>query len=82
MSYRNPIEGAVFQRLRINVRVLRIATGLTLKKAAGRAGMHWRHWQRIEAGRINLTLMTLGRLAEALRVDVAVLLRDPEQQMH
>jgi transcriptional regulator with XRE-family HTH domain len=82
MSYRNPIKGAVFQRLRINVRVLRIAAGLTLKNAAGRAKMHWRHWQRIEAGGIDLTLMTLGRLAEALRVDVAVLLRDPEQQMH
>jgi hypothetical protein len=82
MSYRNPIKGAVCQRLRTNVRVLRIAAGLTLKMAAERAKMHWRHWQRIEAGRIDLTLMTLGRLAEALHVDVAVLLRDPEQQMH
>jgi hypothetical protein len=82
MTYRNPIKGAVFQHLHINVRGLRIAAGLTLKMAAGRAKMHWRHWQRIEAGGIDLTLITLARLAEALQVDVAVLLRDPKQQMN
>jgi transcriptional regulator with XRE-family HTH domain len=82
MAHHDPIEEAVFERLRINVRVLRIAAGLTLKKAAERAEMHWRHWQKIEAGAINLTLVTLVRLAKALQVDVAVLLRDPEQQLH
>ena len=38
--------------------------------------MHWRHWQKIEAGHTNLTLFTLVRVADALDVDPSELLRE------
>src|SRR5690242_8077144 len=65
------------QRLSINVRSLRNAALLTLKKSSERAEMHWRHWQKIEAGQVNITLQTLVRLAEVLDIDPADLLREP-----
>jgi len=39
--------------------------------------MHWRHWQKIEAGEVNVTLQTLVRLGESLNVDPSDLLREP-----
>jgi hypothetical protein len=39
--------------------------------------MHWRHWQKIEAGEVNATLQTLVRIADALHVDPVDLVRDP-----
>ena len=65
------------QRLSINVRSLRNGASLTLKKSSERAEMHWRHWQKIEAGQVNITLQTLVRLAEVLDIDPADLLREP-----
>jgi transcriptional regulator with XRE-family HTH domain len=82
MSHREPFEAALVQRFRTNVRALRLAAGLTLKKAAERAQMHWRHWQKIETGEIHVTLRTLVRLAQVLRVDVASLLGDPQPQLN
>jgi hypothetical protein len=62
--------------LGVNVRALRTAALLTVQSAARRAGMHWRHWQKIEAGEINATLFTLQRLAHALNVTPDELLRE------
>jgi DNA-binding Xre family transcriptional regulator len=70
-------EDVVRQRLSINVRTMRNAAALTLKKASERAEMHWRHWQKIEAGEVNVTLQTLVRLGDALDIDPADLLREP-----
>lgn len=39
--------------------------------------MHWRHWQKIEAAEVNITLLTLTRLGDALDLDPAELLREP-----
>ena len=66
-------------RLRTNVRSLRNAASLTLKKASERAEMHWRHWQKIEAGQVNLTVQTLVRIAGVLDVDPADLLHEPKR---
>jgi transcriptional regulator with XRE-family HTH domain len=52
-----------------NLRRHRVADGLTLEEAAHRADLHWRHWQKLEAGEVSPTLRTLARLAETLRVD-------------
>ena len=68
------------QRLSVNVRSLRNGALLTLKKSSERAEMHWRHWQKIEAGQVNITLQTLVRLAEVLDIDPADLLREPAQR--
>lgn len=60
----------VRRRLAGNVLQRRLALGLTQEELAERAAMHWRLWQKIEAGQVNATLITLARLARALRVDV------------
>lgn len=62
------------KRLAVNVRALRTSANLTLKQAAERAELHWRHWQKIEAAETNATMLTLSRLADALNVDPADLL--------
>src|SRR5262245_23496897 len=77
VSRRSVTEDVLRQRLSINVRSLRHAAGLTLKKASERAEMHWRHWQKIEAGEVNVTLQTLVRLGDSLDVDPSDLLREP-----
>jgi DNA-binding Xre family transcriptional regulator len=73
-------EEIIRQRLSINVRSLRNSAALTLKKASERAEMHWRHWQKIEAGQVNITLQTLARIAEVLGIDPSDLLREPPQR--
>ena len=70
-------EEILRNRLRENVRTRRNAASLTLKKASERAEMHWRHWQKIEAGQVNLTVQTLVRIAGVLGVDPADLLHEP-----
>ena len=65
------------RRLGTNVRALRNGALLTLKKASERAEMHWRHWQKIEAGQTNVTLFTLVRVADALNTEPSSLLSDP-----
>ncbi len=70
-------EEILRNRLRHNVRARRNAASLTLKKASERAEMHWRHWQKIEAGQVNLTVQTLVRIADVLGVDPFELLLEP-----
>jgi transcriptional regulator with XRE-family HTH domain len=71
-------EEIIRRRLSINVRTLRNGARLTLKRSSERAEMHWRHWQKIEAGQVNITLQTLVRLADVLGIDPADLLREPK----
>lgn len=68
---------ALLRRLQATVRALRMAAELTLKAAAELAEMNWRHWQKIEAGDVNVTMATLVKVARALRVDVADLFGEP-----
>jgi hypothetical protein len=70
-------EEIVRRRLAVNVRSARNAASLTLKVASARVEMHWRHWQKIEAGEVNVTLQTLARLGEVLGIDPSNLLREP-----
>jgi transcriptional regulator with XRE-family HTH domain len=67
----SPAERRLRQKLAANVRRLREDAKLTLEEAAHRAGLHWRHWQKVEAGEVNLTLATLVRLSGALDVEPA-----------
>lgn len=76
-------ETILRRRLGANVRSMRTSSSLTIKKAAGRAEMNSRHWQKIEAGQNNITLFTLARIAQALDVEPGHLLlprRAPEQK--
>ena len=56
-----------------NVRQLRVALGLTQTTAAQRAGIYWRHWQKIEYGTVNVTLSTLVGIAYALETTIVAL---------
>jgi transcriptional regulator with XRE-family HTH domain len=68
------------ERLRINVRGYRHAASLSAAAAARRVQMHLRHWQKIEAGVVNVTLLTLVRLAVALGVEPRTLLDEPPRR--
>ncbi len=59
-----------------NVRRVRHSKGLTLEQAANRMEGDFRHFQRIEAGKVNLTLATMLRVAEALGVPLTQLFHD------
>jgi transcriptional regulator with XRE-family HTH domain len=65
------------RRLAANVRRLRLAASLTVKQAAWSVELHWRHWQKVEAGKNNATLATIIRIASALDVTPAELLAEP-----
>lgn len=68
------IDQLVRRRLAVNVRALRRARGLSMEAAAHDV-MSWRQWQRIESEEHSITLRTLAKLAWALEVDPADLLR-------
>ena len=76
------VEQALMLRVGANVRSLRHAARLTVQAAASKATIHWRHWQKIEAGKLNTTLWTLTRVALALEVDVELLFRDSVLHPH
>ena len=59
------------------LKYLRGKAGLTQEQFAERAGMSYKYYQQIEAGRKpDLRLSTLERLAKAHRVKIASLLRE------
>lgn len=49
------------------VRAFRHAADWTLEEAAERSDIDWKHLQKIEAGTLNVTLVTLVRLAVGFR---------------
>ena len=61
-------------KLAKNLRVLRNRRKMTQEELAGRTGLATRHLQKIEAGKVNVTLRTLVVLASVLRVELNHLL--------
>jgi transcriptional regulator with XRE-family HTH domain len=76
-----PYLQKMLQRLQRNVRHLREEMKLTVYEAAQRAGIHWRHWQKVEAGESNATLDTIVRIANGLEIDVDELLGPQKPQV-
>jgi len=67
---RSRVTGEILRvRLAKKVRTSRNKLHLTLKAAAGHAKIHWRHWQKIEAAEVNVSLQMLVRLGTVLSVD-------------
>ncbi len=56
------------------IRAARIEAELTQEEAAGVAGIDYKRWQRLEAGKVNATVRTLARAAQALNLTVWELL--------
>ena len=57
------------------IRALRTDAGWTLETAAERCDLDLKHLQKIEAGQLNVTLVTLVRLAFGFRVPVSRLFK-------
>ncbi len=58
------------QRLMARVRKLRLTLGLSQEAFAERAGLKYKHYQAVEAGRkSNIQFVTLVKLAEALGLE-------------
>lgn len=62
------------KRLGVSLRGRRTHLGLTQEDVAELLGIATRHYQKIEAGEINVTLRTISRLCVALKVNARDLL--------
>ena len=61
--------------LRKKIRARREALGFTQEEMAERLHITTRHYQKIEAGELNVTLRTLCKVADALHVPPSELIR-------
>jgi len=52
----------------INIKKCRERSGMTQEKLAEKAGFNYKFYQRVESKRANLTLRTISRISEALKV--------------
>lgn len=69
MAFRSE-EARLRRQLAAAVRRERLRLGWTQEKAAEKATMNIRHYQKLEAGTVNVTLRSLVRISLALGVDV------------
>jgi len=63
-----------------NLRRLRERNGMTQEEAAETVGVNWRHWQKLEAGEVNVTLKTLAKICEGMGVDIRKLFTPPRSR--
>lgn len=79
MTHRLPADDSVNPDLRLlfgeRLRDARVKQGMTQIELAELADLTSQYVSKIESGQINLTLSTVQRLAEALCIDPASLLR-------
>ena len=79
MARRTDPDSVVFDFGR-KVAELRSKQGWTQEQFAEKAGFSLKYAQRIEAGRANLSIRSLAKLANVLLVDVQELLRRPKNR--
>jgi transcriptional regulator with XRE-family HTH domain len=65
---------ATIRALRMNLKRQRSFLGLSREEVAERLGMATRHYQKTVSGELNVTMGTLCRVADALRIEPAALL--------
>ena len=58
------------KRVGKNIKAVRLNAKLTQLQVVEKIGIDSRYYQRIEAGRVNMTLMTLYRLAKLFNVEM------------
>lgn len=73
---RSPRFAAEAKALGMRVRAQRVARRWTLEQAAEAMNLDLKHLQKIEAGTLNPTLVTLMRIAEGLGEPIAALFRN------
>lgn len=69
----------VFELVRLNMKRIRLARGLSQEEIAARMGIKQPNYSRMELGESKPTLQTLVRLCEALECDVPELFYKPDQ---
>ena len=65
-----------FKQVGANIRRARLRRGLRQVYVNEQVGVNYRHYQDIEAGRVNLTLATLCRLAKVFECKLEELVRN------
>ncbi len=69
-------DNELFARIALNVRVERTIKRLTQAQLAELIDVHEKYIGKIEAGKQNITIKTLNKLANALNIDVCRLLEE------
>ena len=77
VARQSPRFAAEAKALGERVRELREARGWTLERAAEAMNLDLKHLQKVEAGKLNVTLVTVVRIAEGLDEPVAALFVPP-----
>lgn len=72
----NADDRRFLERLGFRLREMRTAAGLTQAQLAGKCGLHRTFVGSVERGERNLALLSLRRIAKALRVSPGELLVD------
>lgn len=62
----DPATLAIQERIGARIRSARIEAGLSQEAAAHAAGIDAKRYQRVELGRVNMTINTIARIATAL----------------
>ncbi|MEW6056607.1 MAG: helix-turn-helix transcriptional regulator [Bdellovibrionota bacterium] len=60
----------------LNIRSMRERCGLRQIDVQEKTGLNHRHYQNIEAGKVNVTVETLCKLAKLFRVKIEELVKD------
>jgi len=63
------------QQVGRNIKAARVRRGLRQVDVEEQIGLEYKHYQKIEAGKVNISLETLYRLAKLFRVSVEELTR-------
>lgn len=64
------------QQVGRNIKAARVRRGFKQTDVEDEIGLTYRHYQSIEAGKVNVTLETLFRLSKLFHVSVEELLKD------
>jgi transcriptional regulator with XRE-family HTH domain len=59
-----------------NIKAARARTGLKQIDVSAVSGLSYRHYQSIEAGKVNVTVETLYRLSKLYKISIHDLVRD------
>ena len=68
----------LFKTLAINIKIRRTIKNITQAQLAERIGVHEKYIGVIEAGKQNITLKTLNKIANALQTDIKLLFEKRE----
>lgn len=63
-----------------NIKRCREQSGLTQERLADKAGFNYKFYQRVESKKANLTLRTLARVSEVLKIHPVAFFQPPKKK--